>query len=40
LLVDDDLDLDEAEDQSVGDVSLDDDDADLSEVVDPNREDE
>jgi uncharacterized protein (TIGR02300 family) len=34
LLVADDLDIDEAEDDSVGDVSLDDDDADLSEVVD------
>lgn len=34
LLVAEDLDIDEAED-SVADVSLDDDDADLSEVVDP-----
>jgi hypothetical protein len=34
LLVADDLDIDEADDDSTGDVSLDDDDADLSEVVD------
>lgn len=34
LLVTEELDIDEAED-SVADVSLDDDDADLSEVVDP-----
>ncbi len=39
LLVADDLDLDEAEDDSVGDVSLDDDDADLSEVVDKGNDD-
>ena len=36
LLEADDLDIDEAED-SVADVSLDDDDADLSEVVDPGH---
>ena len=35
LLEADEIDIDEAED-SVADVSLDDDDADLSEVVDPN----
>lgn len=43
-LVDDDLigedELDEAADESVGDVSLDDDDADLSEVVDKDMEEE
>jgi uncharacterized protein (TIGR02300 family) len=39
LLVADDLDIDEAEDDdSVGDVSLDDDDADLSEVVDKGND--
>jgi len=40
LLVDDaDLDV-EDDDESTGDVSIDDDDADLADVVDPNREDE
>jgi uncharacterized protein (TIGR02300 family) len=34
LATDDDLDIDEDADDSAGDVSLDDDDADLSEVVD------
>ncbi len=38
LLVADDLDIDEAEDDSIGDVSLDDDDADLSEVVDKGND--
>ena len=33
LLVEDDLDIDDDADDSTGDVSLDDDDADLSEVV-------
>jgi uncharacterized protein (TIGR02300 family) len=39
LIVDDDLAIDDAE-ESVGDVSLDDDDSDLAEVVDNDREDE
>ncbi len=34
LLAADDLDIDDADDDSAGDVSLDDDDTDLSEVVD------
>jgi hypothetical protein len=39
LLVADDLDIDESDDDdSVGDVSLDDDDADLSEVVDKSND--
>ena len=38
--VDPELELDEEVEESVGDVSLDDDDADLSEVVDSSRTDE
>ncbi len=40
VLVADDLDIDDDAEDSVADVSLDDDDADISDVVDPNSEDE
>ncbi len=40
LLVADDLDIDEEAEDSVADVSLDDDDSDIADVVDPNAEDE